>query len=276
MSWSTGTIGAAAGLPGAAATEVDPAWQPWLDLLEVALEEPERAWDSTVTLHADRLAGAPLLHGAVLRLDSERAGNLLRRLASEAGISAGGHIDARDAIRAAVTRDDRALAEIAERCGAPIDSLALLAQVAAMPLLRAASRQLPAGAEGAWQRGYCPVCGAWPSLVEIRGIERERRLRCGSCSADWSLPLLRCAFCDEADHEKLGSLHPEGEEHLRHVETCESCHGYLKAATTFAALPIRTLMLVDVATIPLDLVAHDRGYARPARPGWAPNVDIVS
>jgi hypothetical protein len=40
--------------------------------------------------------------------------------------------------------------------------------------------------------------------------------------------------------------------------------------TTFAALAARALMLADITTIPLDLVAQDRGYARPARPGWAP------
>ena len=121
-----------------------------------------------------------------------------------------------------------------------------------------------------WPRGYCPVCGAWPSLAEIRGIERERRLRCGACAADWALPLLRCAYCDELDHEKLGALHAEGEEHLRRVETCESCHGYLKTVTTFDALTARALLLGDIATIELDLVARDRGYARPSRAGWAP------
>jgi hypothetical protein len=29
------------------------------------------------------------------------------------------------------------------------------------------------------------------------------------------------------------------------------------------------LVLLDLTTIPLDLVAQERGYARPARPGWA-------
>lgn len=70
--------------------------------------------------------------------------------------------------------------------------------------------------------------------------------------------------------EKLGSLHAEGEAHLRRVETCERCHGYLKTVTTFDALAMRALLLVDIATIPRDLVAQDRGYARPSRSGWAP------
>jgi FdhE protein len=270
MPWTTGSVGTAAGLPGGAATEVDPTWQPWLDLLEIALEEPEHAWGSAVVACEERDNGAPLLHGAHLALDAELSRSLLRRLADAAGVALGGDIDAREAIRAAIERDEGALAEMAERCGTSIDAFALLAQVAAMPALRAAARALPDAGARASQRGYCPVCGAWPSLAEIRGIERERRLRCGACGADWALPLLHCAFCDELDHEKLGSLHAEGEEHLRRVETCESCHGYLKTVTTFDALSMRALLLVDIATIPLDLVAQHRGYARPARPGWAP------
>jgi len=245
-------------------------------LLEIALEEPSRAWESAAIAREDRPPGAPLLHGAVLRLDAPRAMTLVRRLARAAGIPARREIDSRAAIRAAIARDDASLAAMAERCGASASAFAVVAQVAAMPLLHAAARGLDDKAALAWQRGYCPVCGAWPSIAEIRGIERERRLRCGCCSADWSLPLLHCAFCDEVDHAQLGSLLPEGEEQLRHVETCETCHGYLKAVTTFSALPVRALVLLDLSTIALDLVAQDRGYARPARPGWAPTIEVAS
>jgi FdhE protein len=275
MSWSTATVGIAGGLSGAEASQVDPIWQPWLDLLDIALEEAEPSWQFAVIFAADHPAGAPLLHGAALRIGAERTGALAHRLASSVGIARGADIDARAAIRLGLARDDDALAAMAERHGVSLDLLALLTQVASMPLLLSVCRAHGERAASAWQRGYCPVCGAWPSLVEIRGLERERRLRCGSCSADWSLPLLRCAFCNEGDHAKLGSLLAEGEEHLRRVETCESCHGYLKVVTTFDALDIRALLRADVSTVPLDLVAQDRGYARPARPGWAPAVEIT-
>jgi FdhE protein len=277
MPWTTGTAGTAAGLPGAIEAQVDPAWQPWLDLLDVALEEAGgRAWDSVLTLRDERLDGAPMLHGASVRIDPSRARRLMRRLGDVSGVRACDGVDSSAVIRAAISRDDRALEEMAERSDASIDAFAAVAQVAAMPLLMAAALALGPGLASVWQRGYCPVCGAWPSLAELRGIERERRLRCGCCGADWPLPLLHCAFCDELDHGKLGALQPEGEEQLRRVETCETCHGYIKSATTFGALSIRTLVLLDLTTIPLDLVAQDRGYARPARPGWAPAIESSS
>jgi FdhE protein len=277
MPWSTGTVGTAAGLPGAIEAQVDPAWQPWLDLLDIALEESNsHAWHSAVMARADRPDGAPVMHGAVLRFDGQRAKRMVRRLSDVAGLRGGNDIDPSAAIRAAISRDDRALGEMARCRDTSIDAFAIVAQVAAMPLLMAAALTLEPRAASAWQRGYCPVCGAWPSLAEVRGIERERRLRCGCCSADWPLPLLHCVFCDELEHGKLGSLQPEGEEQLRRVETCETCHGYLKAMATYAALSIRTLVLLDLTTIPLDLVAHDRGYARPSRPGWAPVIEVAA
>lgn len=278
MPRTIGTIGTAAGFPGAAASPpVDPAWQPWLDLLGIALEETgDPAWGSELITRAGRPSGAPLLHGAMVRVDARRARKFVRRLADAACIAGADEIDPAEAMRAAIARDDRAIALIAERLGVPAGSIAVLAQLAAMPLLHAAARTLDGGVARAWQRGYCPVCGAWPSLSEARGIERERRLRCGSCGADWPLPLLRCAFCDEMDHRRLGTLHPEGEGQLLRIDSCESCHGYLKSVTTLGALPIHTLVLKDLVTISLDLVAQDRGYARPVRPGWAMTIEVIA
>lgn len=276
MPWSTGAVRNAAGLPGAIETPVDPAWQPWIDLLDVALEEASgHAWESATSIRTEHRDGAPLMHGALLRIDAQRAKRLLRRLAELAGVRASGEIDAVAAIRSAISRDDSALAVLAERCDASIDAFTVVAQVAAMPLLMAVAGSLEPHAASVWQRGYCPVCGAWPSLAEIRGIERERRLRCGCCGADWPLPVLHCGFCDELDHDKLGMLQPEGEEQLWGAETCETCHGYLKAVITYGALSMRALVLLDLTTIPLDLVAQQRGYARPARPGWAPALEIA-
>ena len=119
------------------------------------------------------------------------------------------------------------------------------------------------------------MCGAWPAMVEMRGIQRERRMRCGCCGSDWLLPVLRCAFCDEMNHQKLGLLLSEGEEQHIRVERCTSCHGYLKSVTTLGALPFTVLAMKDLSTVSFDLAAQDRGYSRPARPGWQLKVEIV-
>ena len=159
--------------------------------------------------------------------------------------------------------------------GVSPDTVALLGQLCALPLLLNAAQNVSPEASRSWQRGYCLVCGAWPSMVEMRGIQRERRLRCGCCGSDWLLPVLHCAFCDEIDHQKLGSLLSEGDEQHVRVETCSTCRGYLKTLFTLTTLPFTTLALKDMSTVTFDLAARDRGYARPARPGWQLRVEIV-
>lgn len=200
----------------------------------------------------------------------------MRALAERVGVLEANDIDPVRLIRAAIERDDTFIARTAERAGASHDSLTVIAQLSAMPLLHAAVLKLDPGVRAVWQRGYCPVCGAWPSLVEMRGIERERRLRCGCCAADWRLPVLRCAFCGELDHHLLGSLIPEGDAQQRRIETCESCHGYLKVVMTLGALPPRTLALQDLATVPLDFVAQGRGYERPSRAAWPLRMGLLA
>jgi hypothetical protein len=73
----------------------------------------------------------------------------------------------------------------------------------------------------------------------------------------------RCAFCGNADHERLGSLVSDAEGATRKVETCGVCRGYLKNVTTLRAWASDEVALADLATVDLDLAALDRGYVRP-------------
>jgi FdhE protein len=132
------------------------------------------------------------------------------------------------------------------------------------PVLVSVSAELAPLREGVdWQHGYCPVCGSWPLLGEFRGLEQTRYLRCGLCAAEWEVPRLLCAFCGNRDHTLLGFLHVEGEETSYRVATCDGCHGYVKMLATLSALPPLQLLVADVATLHLDLVAAQRGYANP-------------
>ena len=111
-----------------------------------------------------------------------------------------------------------------------------------------------------WQQGYCPTCGSWPLLGEFRGLEQLRFLRCGLCAAEWEFPRLLCPFCGARDHHELGYLHVEGEESKQRAATCEVCHGYVKILSTLAALSPPQLLVADLATTHLDLIASERGY----------------
>ena len=253
---------------------LDPAWRKWIDLVELAVEESRQpAWSACVRLHEKRPPEAPLLHGATIRLPA-RAGEYVVRLAERLGIVALEAIDPVAVIRIGLERNS-GLESAANSLAVSTDSVALLGQLGALPLLLNATQKVSPEASRSWQRGYCLVCGAWPSMVEMRGIQRERRMRCGCCGSDWLLPVLHCAFCDEIDHKKLGLLLSEGDEQQVRVETCSTCRGYLKTLFTLTTLPFTTLALKDLSTVTFDLAAQERGYTRPARPGWQLGVEIV-
>jgi len=258
------------------AAEIYPSWRKWVDLVELAVAESQQpVWSDCVQVRGEQPSGAPRLHGAVLHVNASRATEFARRLAANLGIVALEAVDPLALILAGVERDASTMDVLAGRLALSTDTVALLGQLCALPLLLNAARALSPEASRTWQRGYCPVCGAWPSMVEMRGIQRERRMRCGCCGSDWLLPVLRCAFCDEIDHHKLGSLLSEGDEQDVRVETCNSCRGYLKSITTLGALPFTVLAMKDMSTVTFDLAAQDRGYARPTRPGWQLEVEIV-
>ncbi len=141
--------------------------------------------------------------------------------------------------------------------------LRTLAQNSLKPALRAWTERLLGTVNvDDWERGRCPFCGSPPLLAEIQGKEGARRLRCGMCGADWPYPRLQCAFCANTDHRQLGYIGVEGEEEKYRVQTCEKCHGYIKVVVTYDPIPVDQLVIEDLATLHLDLVAAEREFTR--------------
>jgi FdhE protein len=220
----------------------------------------------------------------VLRVDARRVRRLLRELLREAGAGQSGspgdrarsrRLDALGVLEGAIRQDADALERAALRAGVDARALGAVAQLATIPLLRACAARGNAHIPESWLNGYCPVCGAWPTLVEIRGLERNRRLRCGRCNTDWPIPVLRCPFCNEIHHDKLHALLPEGDEQTRRVDVCDSCKGYIKGFSTLHTMTPRALATTDLATVELDLVAQERGYERPSRAAFPLSVTVA-
>ena len=131
------------------------------------------------------------------------------------------------------------------------------------PLNHLQARLAPALPNTPWPHGYCAICGSWPLLGEFRGLEQVRYLRCGLCAMSWEFSRLKCPFCGNDDHRQLGFLHQEGEEGKLRVATCDACRGYVKMVATLAPLEPVRLLVMEVATLPLDLAAAAREYAVP-------------
>jgi FdhE protein len=252
----------------------------WLGLLEAALGESENGavWDVAVPSPnpaADRPVKAPLLSHVQLTVDGRAARGWVRRLLTLALPQDARRIDGVALLEAAVCHDDARLDALAGAEGVEPAALRVAAQMAALPLLQACGRRLATELPASWWEGYCPVCGAWPVVAEYIGLERKRQLRCGRCGTGWAIPVLRCVFCDETWHENLGYFTPEGGEQTHKIEVCDTCKGYVKGFTTVRPLAPWAILLDDLTTVPLDVVALERGYHRPERPGYALRTEVV-
>lgn len=264
-----------------------PEWQGWLQLVgEAERAVGDTAWSRPPDIsHSNTSSGTPLLHGAMLRIDAVPTQELLQRLAQIASDFEGAaslrryRPKAEDAVRllaAAVMQDGDEVAQVARAGELDVGALTSVAHLAALPLLRSAGQSLQDRIPEHWPHGYCPVCAAWPILAERRGLDRSRRLRCGRCAAQWEVQWLYCIYCDERNHEQLASLEPEEQGETLRVETCASCNGYLKSIATLQGFPDFELLLQDLETVELDLVALERGYQRPLESGFALDVEVDS
>jgi FdhE protein len=231
---------------------------------------PERAAEK-------RAAGVPLLHGEDVPIDMPAVEAALLRMCQAAGphlerpgdaSAIAGAIRRRQLPVADIVRQtlDGAAAELREQAdeqGLNGQLFGTLLRFSLFPALtQLAAEQAPPHGAAAWDPGYCPTCGSWPLLAEHRGLEQLRHLRCGLCASEWPAERLRCPLCGSRDHADLGFLHVDGADHER-AATCEHCRGYVKVVASLGALAPLDLVVQDLATLHLDMIALERGYVAP-------------
>lgn len=240
-------------------------------------------------------AGTPLLHEEPAYVDVQYAADLFSRLVETAaslapeaepevrasldalaGAATAGRLPAEPLFAEAFVQHSQHLREMALHAGVDGDLLESLAALAVAPLLRAYAAHLAPLLERAddgsldaatWHKGYCPVCGGWPVLAELRGIELKRYLRCAACATAWPVLRLQCPYCETGDYRQLTSLQAEDDRRFK-VEVCGRCHGYLKTANAFDPAPAALLPLEDLSSVHLDVAAIERGYQRPTGAGF--------
>ena len=236
-----------------------PELEPWLRPLAISLRSlDDGTWEGLMPVCSQHRSPAePVLHHAHVAIERERVRAHLLAVFTAA-------LSPADLERAHGIDPVVHLEQAVNRAGAGLHSPALnaAAQLAAIPLLISCAHAAPAVTQ--WTQGYCHVCGDAPILAEVLGLERKRQLRCGRCCAAWMTNVLVCPFCGESDHEKLGSLVPEGPQgQVGWVETCSTCRGYVKARAALRAMSAESVLIEDARTIDLDFVAAERGFFKP-------------
>jgi len=253
---------------------------------EILQEAADARWDALVPTDVDRPHGkTPLLAGAPLVVNEDAIRRVLDRVIRTARRSRTAQMDTLErAVRAgvdisnlfalALRHDADGLARTAAAINADPAGLQAIATLLPVPFLQACHRRWAAAIDRNWSEGYCPLCGAWPALAEVRVIERNRYLRCGRCGAEWESHVLCCPYCRTTDHEELVTLVPENGQANAVVEACRRCRGYLKSLTRLQGSPPAGVHLDDLATVDLDIAALDQKYERPGGTGYPLTVTV--
>jgi FdhE protein len=148
--------------------------------------------------------------------------------------------------------------------------LKFLLHMSTLPSLSAFADQIRTSLDTKnWLRGYCPVCGSLPLISTLRG-DGQRFLLCSFCGFEWQSERLKCAFCDNTDHQTLRYFYAEGDESCR-IDLCEKCRKYIKTIDIRRFDTEPDLNLEDITTMHLDILATEQGFQRPVLTPWIVN-----
>jgi FdhE protein len=228
---------------------------------EIAADSAREKWNAAV----------PLLHEVPLSLDAiafrRRWLSVCAAMPGEdVAILSKATLDPIALLNAVLSGRHESVATQAQSLSVNPEQLATVLRLSALPVLAHFAETLAGLRTGlAWDYGYCPTCGSWPLLAEVRGLEQLRILRCGLCATAWNGSRFRCFYCVVEDHRSLGYFHVEGEEDRYRAATCDECRGYVKVISTLAPLSPSQLLIADLATLHLDLAAANRGFSSAAR-----------
>ena len=168
-----------------------------------------------------------------------------------------------------------------------------VARASVGPVLEALGSEVAASCVGVRDDRHCPICGAPPQLSYF-GLAPEdlaagrRFLLCARCQTSWGYARMTCAGCGEDSGSRLPIFSEEGTvsgergsvvrglearladrgkaehtavfPHVR-IEACDSCRHYL-LNVDLAADPAAVPVVDELAALPLDLYARDRGYSK--------------
>jgi FdhE protein len=139
------------------------------------------------------------------------------------------------------------------------------------PILETAAAAATLPPREQWNGAACPVCGGPPQASVIAEQSGEfmagspRWLVCSRCATWWPFARAVCPTCGEDDSRRLAAYAVEDLEPAR-IDACDTCRAYIKSFDLRRPGGRDAVPLVDdVATLALDLWAHEQGLHRRAR-----------
>lgn len=111
-----------------------------------------------------------------------------------------------------------------------------------------------------WEKGYCPVCGDFPSIALIEEEGGKRFLHCSSCGCDWRYTRVICPYCEHKTPQEMDYYYIENKTQ-ESAFICDKCKKYLVTLYRAGHLLARDMDVSAIALVHLDMIMQDKGYA---------------
>ena len=110
-----------------------------------------------------------------------------------------------------------------------------------------------------WEKGYCPICGAHPTIAVIREKIPQRWLHCSRCGHEWRFSRMLCPGCEQESPSGLDYFYVE-DRRQETAFTCNSCKRYLITLNQISDMGDHDRDVSAMSLIHLDLVMQEKGF----------------
>ncbi|MFA5286487.1 MAG: formate dehydrogenase accessory protein FdhE [Smithellaceae bacterium] len=135
----------------------------------------------------------------------------------------------------------------------------LLSLIERVLLERRAREATAALGEFAWEKGYCPVCGEFPSIALIEEDGGKRFLYCSSCGQEWRYTRVICPYCEKEAPKEMDYFYVENKTQ-ESAFVCDQCKKYLVTLYRAGRLHVRDMDISAIALVHMDMIMQDKGY----------------
>ena len=118
-----------------------------------------------------------------------------------------------------------------------------------------------------WTKGYCPICGTYPSLGVIKEKIGERLLHCSCCGYDWRFSRVICPYCEFEGQQGMNFFFIEDREQ-ESAYTCDHCKRYLITLQKMSDLNERDLDVSALGLVHLDVLMQEKDFSPMAATDW--------
>jgi len=171
-----------------------------------------------------------------------------------------GKINPFDFFKSAVDGEDSALEGVSKKLQiSPSNTSFLMSLVVRVVLERRARESMAALGEFDWNKGYCPVCGEFPSIALIEEEGGKRFLHCSSCGQDWRFTRVSCPYCEKEERKDMEYFYVESKKQEA-AFVCDQCKKYIVTLYRVGNVFVRDMDVSAISLIHMDMLMQQKGY----------------